>query len=82
MTELRVESLLMPAAALGPPNTLPPLQRLKAVSGGIQIHESVPEEARRYLGYGCGNGILPYGLQDDYDRKREKRALRVASTGE
>ncbi len=78
MTELRVESLLMPAAALGPPNTLPPLQRLKAVSGGIQIHESVSEEARRYLGYGCGNGILPYGLQDDYDRKREKRALRVA----
>jgi len=77
-SKLRVESLRIPAARLGPDNPLPPLRPLERPTGEPCVHESVPEEARRYLGYGGDAGILPYGIQDDYDRNRTLRDLRVA----
>jgi len=78
MSELRVEEYVIPAARLGGKNPLPPLRPPASVHAEIKVDESVPEEARRYLGYGCDVGILPYRLQDDYDRQRQPRPLRVA----
>lgn len=77
-SELRIEEFTMPAGRLGPENPLPPLRQLARTHGEVQVHESVPEEARRYLGYGLDTGLLPYGIQDDYGRDRLERAFRVA----
>ncbi|MBN2310228.1 MAG: DUF5107 domain-containing protein [Candidatus Hydrogenedentes bacterium] len=78
MSELRVETYTMPAGGFGPPSPLPPLRSLSRVHRKITTHESVPESARTYLGYGLDTGILPYTIQDDYDRRRAPRAFRVA----
>ncbi len=78
MSELRIEAYRMPAANLGPASPLPPLRSLSRVHSEIQTHESVPEEAKKYLGYGLDAGILPYAIQDDYDRNRKERDFRVA----
>ncbi|MCP4639102.1 MAG: DUF5107 domain-containing protein [bacterium] len=77
MSELRVETFRMPAGGLNAPSPLPPLRALSKAHGKMEVHESVPEEARKYLGYGIDGGVLPYTIQDDYDRDRKDRDFKV-----
>lgn len=67
----------MPGAALGPENPLPPLQP-NPVLPTITIDDNVPEAARRYIGLGCNNAVLPYRMQDNYTREKQECAFRVA----
>ncbi len=76
-TELRIEAFTMPAAAVGPENPLPPLYP-KSVVPSITVDDNVPESVRRYIGVGCGDGVLPYRMQDGYSRQRKERTFRVA----
>ena len=79
MSDLRVETLEMPAARLGPENPLPPLSTAHtAAFEGVRCDDSVPEADRKYFGYGCDTGCLPHRLQDDYGRRREPRTFKVA----
>ena len=77
MTSLRLDKYTMPAADLGPENPLPALVD-RAAYQPIRVHESVPTEARKYLGYGCAPEILPYTIQDGYNRIRSERDFNVA----
>jgi tetratricopeptide (TPR) repeat protein len=77
MTELRIETLQIPAADLGPDNPLPPLR------GGGDLHAvthapGVPDDMLQNMRYGHLPNILPYTLQDGYNRQREPRDFRVA----
>src|SRR5215212_1308530 len=78
MSNLRVETLTLPAADLGPLNPLPVLTAARAADAPVKTHENVPESAREYLGYGCDTGVLPYRLQDQYSRTRTPRDFKVA----
>jgi len=78
MSDVSIGEWTMPGGALGPENPLPPLQPQRDVHGEVAADASIPEEDRRYLGYGRVSGCLPYSLQDGYDRKREPRAFRAA----
>ena len=62
---LRVETIRMPAAVLGPENPLPPLVF------GSEVHAGGSE-------YGQLKSVLPYLMQDDYSRNRAETAFRVA----
>ena len=70
MSELRFESLEMPAARMGPLNPLPALRKQK---DGFRrtVDESVPPDEAKYMNWGMDFGPLPYRLQDDYDRGRD-----------
>ncbi len=68
----------MPGADLGPENPLPALQPPAGPRPPVKAHESVPEEATRYLGWGCDTGILPYRVQDGYDRNKRPRGFAAA----
>ncbi|NPV48105.1 MAG: DUF5107 domain-containing protein [Armatimonadetes bacterium] len=73
MTELRVEPYVMPAADLGPENPLPTFrdpQPDRAVD--FEAHH-IPEEDREGLGWQTGFRVLPYRIQDGYNRRREPR---------
>lgn len=78
MSELRVETFDMPAGRLGPPSPLAPFVAPKPPSKGMHIDESVPEEDRKYIGYGSHTGCLPHRLQDDYGRVSRLRSFHVA----
>jgi len=82
MTHLNISNQFMPAADVGPQNPLPPLTRDKGRTKPLVVHESVPIESRRYLGYGVSADVadpaLPYLLQDGYTRDREPRPFRMA----
>lgn len=78
MTELRFENLVMPGAVLGPDSPLPPLRIARDLHADVVVDASIPEDIRRRIGYGKVKGCLPYGLQDQYDRKRRPLTFRSA----
>jgi hypothetical protein len=77
MSRLRVGTVTLPSAALGPVNPLPPL------TGAPQLHANVTaadldDEMRANLEHGRVTSLLPYLLQDRYDRTLVPRDHRVA----
>ncbi|MCX5662481.1 MAG: DUF5107 domain-containing protein [Planctomycetota bacterium] len=78
MSQLRLETMTVPAAGLGGENPLPPLVAIAEPNVKYEADPSIPDEDRCRLGFGVRAPILPYRLQDGYDRRRRPRALRVA----
>lgn len=74
MTSLSVTTLVLPAAALGPENPLPPLVKPTPVQQVANLAELPPDLAEG-LGYGRLATVLPYRLQDGYTRSRTEAEL-------
>ena len=77
MSSLRLGTTSLPSASLGPVNPLPPL------TGAPQLHANVEaadldDEMRTNLEHGRVASLLPYLLQDRYDRTLVPRDHRVA----
>jgi hypothetical protein len=77
MSRLRLGTTSLPSASLGPANPLPPL------TGAPQLHANVEaadldDEMRTNLGHGRVASLLPYLLQDRYDRTLVPQDHRVA----
>ena len=68
MTQLYFTDIEMPGAELGGENPLPDFGRLAHIAQEAGADASLSEEERRYVGYGRIKHILPYRLQDGYDR--------------
>ena len=77
MTELRMESLTIPAADLGPENPLP-MFRGEAEDVAVNVDGEVAEEERRHFGWRTGWRVLPYRMQDGYNRTKRPREFRAA----
>lgn len=77
MTELRIEPYEISAASLGPENPLP-VFRAADVDASVQADSGIPEEDRRYLGWRTGFRVLPYRMQDSYDRNKQPHSFRAA----
>ncbi|NLO83310.1 MAG: DUF5107 domain-containing protein [Clostridiales bacterium] len=79
MSKLTFAKYEMPSAALGKLNPLPDLRSVGDQHASIAIDEKTitPEEAR-YMGWGQVKSILPYLLQDGYDRKKKQRSWDAA----
>lgn len=78
MTELRFEGYTMPAADLGPLNPLPDLAGQPDIHAHINIDPSVTEDEAKYMSYGRIGGILPYMIQDGYNRVKQPRTFHAA----
>jgi tetratricopeptide (TPR) repeat protein len=78
MTELRIEHLTMPGADLGPENPLPPLRSGRDLHVVREPVPGVSEEMQRNMVYGHVPNILPYTMQDGYNRRQEPRKFQVA----
>ncbi len=77
MNSLRIEELALPGARLGAENPLPELANVGGANTPMKISPEIPEEDRKYFGYGANRSILPYPLQTDYDRTRMPRRFRA-----
>lgn len=78
MSELRIETLTIPAAGLGPENPLPPLAGERDIHAQLDPIPGVSEEMQRNIAYGRIPNILPYTMQDGYTRDLHPRDFRVA----
>ncbi len=77
MSELRIETFTMPGADLGPENPLPPF---RATRDALLMAEmpGLPADMRDSIVWGQPRTILPYTVQDGYNRRRRPREFRVA----
>jgi tetratricopeptide (TPR) repeat protein len=78
MSELKITTWSMPAADLGPENPLPPLSSNQELHIAQSVDPAVPDEIRQNMTYGHLPNILPYAMQDGYNRERQLRDFRVA----
>ena len=79
MTQLYFTDIEMPGAELGGENPLPDFGRLAHIAQEAGADASLSEEERRYVGYGRIKHILPYRLQDGYDRVKILRSQSSSS---
>ena len=77
MSELRLETLTMPTAEVGPVNPLPPLFSAGDVHTVVDPGEA-DAEMRHNIGYGRVRSVLPYLVQDGYGRDRRPAEHKVA----
>lgn len=68
----------IPSAHMGKDNMLPDIHCNKYIRTKVGISEKLSAEERKYIGYGMIPTLLPYTVQDDYDRSREMRGLDCA----
>ncbi|MEA4890020.1 MAG: DUF5107 domain-containing protein [Clostridiaceae bacterium] len=69
----------MPSASLGKPNPLPDIRNSGDQHASIVIDEkTVTADEARYMGWGHVNGILPYLIQDGYNRIKKPRIWKAA----
>lgn len=79
MTRLTFEPYSMPSASLGKLNPLPDIRETADLHASIPLdEETITQEESRYMGWGRVNGILPYLIQDGYDRNKRERAWNAA----
>jgi hypothetical protein len=77
MSELRLETLTMPTAEVGPVNPLPPLFSTADLHTVVDPGEA-DAEMRHNIGYGRVGSVLPYLVQDGYGRDRRPLEHKVA----
>ena len=77
MSELRLATLTMPTAEVGPVNPLPPLFATSDLHTVVDPGEA-DAELRHNLGYGRVRSVLPYLVQDGYGRDRRPAEHKVA----
>jgi hypothetical protein len=78
MSELKIKIWSMPAADLGTENPFPPLVSNQELHIAQRVDPAVPDEIRQNMIYGHVPNILPYAMQDGYNRERKPRDFRVA----
>lgn len=76
MSELRIQTWRMPATDLGPDNPFPALSTRK--KHRFENIIGIPDEIIENMTYGHVPNILPYTLQDGYDRQLHSIDFRVA----
>lgn len=72
MTVLSIDRLVMPAASIPQLNPLPPFAGLQAASAAMRKKDDPKSN------FAAVSNILPYQLQDDYDRRRKPREFKTA----
>ncbi len=78
MSELKIKTWSMPSADLGSENPFPPLLKDQELHIAQSVDPGVPGEIRQNMTYGHLPNILPYAMQDGYNRERKRRDFRVA----
>ena len=71
MTTLKMQTYTMPAADLGIENPNPDFNNVEYIHASHRCTDAVNETERKYIGKGMINTILPYTIQDNYNRDRK-----------
>jgi len=72
------EDFIMPAASMGEQNPLPDIKNISYIHAGYQTTPKISDDEKKYIGKGMIPTLLPYQIQDGYNRKKENRAFRAA----
>ncbi len=65
------------AASFGEENALPDIKNVSYIHAGFEVKPAVSEEERRYIGKGMIDTMIPYKMQDDYDRDKKLKRFKA-----
>ena len=71
------EEYVINSAELGECNPLPDLKNVSYIHAGYEMTDKVTTEERKSIGKGMISTMLPYKLQDGYNRNRKPRAFKA-----
>ncbi|MBQ9921075.1 MAG: DUF5107 domain-containing protein [Clostridia bacterium] len=75
---IKFEDYVMPAASMGELNPMPDIKNISYIHAGYEVSDKITEEEKRYIGKGMIPTLLPYKIQDGYDREKKPRAFKAA----
>jgi len=75
---IRFEDFTMEAAGMGAGNPLADFYNIAYIHATHQITDRVTPEESQYIGKGMIHTILPYTMQDNYNRDRQPRVFKAA----
>ena len=75
---IKFEEYIMPAAAMGSMNPMPDIKNVSYIHAGYEITDKVREDEKTHLGKGMISTMLPYKMQDGYDRDKKERKFKAA----
>ncbi|MBR5288558.1 MAG: DUF5107 domain-containing protein [Clostridia bacterium] len=79
MSTLKWTTYAMPAASLGKENPLPDLKGAGDPHAEIAVdHTTITPEESKYMGWARVSTILPYTMQDGYNREKRTRDFKAA----
>lgn len=74
---VKIEYISMPGANMGNPSPLPDIKNISYIGANQECTKAVSEEERKYIGKGKIPTLIPYKIQDDYDRSRSMKDIKV-----
>ena len=75
---IKFEEYIMPAASMGNLNPMPDIKNVSYIHAGYEMTDKVREDEKTYLGKGMISTMLPYKMQDGYDRDKKERSFKAA----
>ncbi len=75
---IKFEDFIMPAASMGELNPMPDIKNVSYIHAGYHVTEKVTKEEQEYIGKGMIPTLLPYQIQDGYNREKTERAFKAA----
>lgn len=78
MTKLTFEPITLLAASLGDVNPMPDLKNVSYIHAKCETTPNVTEEEKKHFGKGKIDTVLPYLVQDNYDRNVKETVFNAA----
>jgi len=75
---IKFEAYTMPASSMGEENPLPDIKNVSYIHARCNVTEKVTAEEKEYIGKGMIPTLLPYKIQDSYDRNKKNRDFKAA----
>ena len=75
---IKFEDYIMPAASMGNMSPMPDIKNVSYIHAGYEMTDKVREDEKTYLGKGMISTMLPYKMQDGYNRDKKDRAFKAA----
>ncbi len=75
---IKFEDYIMDAASMGEPNPMPDIKNISYIHAGYKMTDKIREDEKEYIGKGMINTMLPYLIQDQYDREKKPRKFKAA----
>lgn len=74
---IKIEELTFPSADMGEVNPLADIYNIEYIHARYELTENISKEDKKHIGKGMINSILPYTIQDNYNRDRKPRTFKA-----
>ena len=75
---VKTEKIIIPAAGLGARNPMPDIKNVSYIHAGFELTPKISESEKKFIGRGMIPTMLPYMMQDGYDREKKPREFNAA----